>query len=556
MSDSNALDRRGFLSAAAVAAAAVTVGVPAMAEAAPATDMRPRDDGLAEAAAFDDAQAAAFAWNEATLADLQARMVKGTLTSRALTAAYLARIAAVDRAGPTLRSVIETNPDALTIAAERDAERRRGVVRGPLHGIPVLVKDNLDTADKMQTTAGSLALVGAPAPRDSAVVKRLRDVGAVLIGKTNLSEWANFRSTRSSSGWSGRGGQTRMPYVLDRNPCGSSSGTGAAIAANLAVVGIGTETDGSIICPSSICGLVGLKPTVGLVSRAGIIPISASQDTAGPMTRTVADAAALLQVIAGRDAADSATAAAPEPVPNYVAALSGNALQGARIGVARNMAGFHPAADAAFEQAIAALRDAGATIIDPCNVPTVGKYDAEELTVLLYEFKDGLNKYLASRGSSARYPTLASLIAYNREHAVQEMPWFAQELFEQAEAKGPLTDAAYTSALATCRTMSRDNGLDFVFREHTLDAIVAPSNGPSWPTDVVSGDRYTGGNSSVAAVAGYPSLTVPMAFVAELPLGLSFIGRPWTEARLLALGFAFEQKTLARRAPKFLRTLS
>lgn len=550
MSDApHSQDRRTFLTTAGVVAAAVAAGAPTIAHAA--------SDAVPDGAATDPAvpQPARFAFEEATIADLQQRMTRGTLTSRTLTAAYLARIASVDKAGPSLRAVIEANPDALAIAAERDAERRQGKVRGPLHGIPVLVKDNLDTADRMQTTAGSLALVGKPALRDAHVVARLRDAGAVLLGKTNLSEWANFRSTRSSSGWSGRGGQVRNPYLLDRSPCGSSSGTGSAISANLATVGIGTETDGSIICPSSICGLVGLKPTVGLVSRAGIIPISATQDTAGPMTRTVADAAVVLQVIAGADARDAATATAPTSTPDYLAGLKPDALKGARIGVARNMAGFHPAVDAAFNTAVSAMQAAGAVIVDPANVATVGKYDDAELEVLLYEFKDGLNAYLATRGDTVSYKTLDELIVYNQANASQEMPWFAQELFEQAQAKGALSDQAYQDALAKCRTLSRDQGLDVLFREHALDAVVAPSNGPSWPIDVVSGDRYTGGNSSVAAVSGYPSLTVPMGFFAELPLGVSFIGVPYSEARLLALGYAFEQQTKARRAPRFLRTL-
>ena len=540
------MDRRDFLNAAGTVAAGMAL-TPRVTLAAP--------DVPAVVSSETD-QARAFAFEEATVAELAARMQAGTLTSRALTTAYLARIAAVDAAGPSLKSVIEVNPDALTIAAERDAERRAGKIRGPLHGIPVLVKDNLDTADKMQTTAGSLALVGKPAPRDATVVAKLREAGAVLLGKTNLSEWANFRSTRSVSGWSGRGGQTRHPYVLDRNPCGSSSGTGTAISANLATVGIGTETDGSIICPSSICGLVGLKPTVGLVSRAGIIPISATQDTAGPMSRTVSDAAVVLQVIRGSDARDAATAGAASQTDDYLKALRIDALAGARIGVSRNMAGFHPAVDAAFDKAIDVLRAAGATVIDPCNVPTVGKYDADELTVLLYEFKDGLNAYLASRGDTVAHRTLDDLIAYNTAHAATEMPWFAQELFEQANAKGALSDADYRQALARCRALSRDEGLDALFREHKLDAVVAPSNGPSWVTDWLNGDKYSGGNSSVAAVAGYPSLTVPMAFVSGLPLGLSFIGTAYTEARLLGLGYAFEQKTKARKAPTFRRTLA
>ncbi len=535
------MDRRNFVTAVGAFGAALAVR---------------SDDSKHELEALESAQPAAFAFEEATVADLQSRMEKGTLTSRALTQAYLTRIATVDTAGPTLRSVIEVNPDALAIAAERDAERKAGKVRGPLHGIPVLVKDNLDSADKMQTAAGSLALVGQPAPRDSHVVAKLREAGAVLIGKTNLSEWANFRSTHSSSGWSGRGGQVKHAYVLDRNPCGSSSGTGTAISANLATIGIGTETDGSIICPSSIGGLVGLKPTVGLVSRSGIIPISATQDTAGPMCRTVHDAAVLLQAIAGRDAADSATQRAPATVPNYTAGLTRDALKGARIGVARHLAGFHAKVDPQFDKAIDTLRALGAIVIDPVTVPNVGKYDDAELTVLLYEFKAGLNSYLASRGNTSTHRTLSDLIAYNRANAAKEMPWFGQELFEQAEAKGALTDAAYTDALATCQRLSRAEGLDALFAQQKLDAMVAPSNGPAWTTDLVNGDHFGGGNTSVAAVAGYPSLTVPMGFAAELPLGISFTGLAWTEAKLLGYGYAFEQATKVRKAPRFLRTIS
>jgi amidase len=532
------MDRRSFVGAVSAVGAGLALRV----------DERDTPEGQ-------DGQPAAFTFEEATVADLQAQMTRGTLTSRALTQAYLTRIAAIDKAGPTLRSVIEVNPDALTIAAERDAERKAGRVRGPLHGIPVLVKDNLDTADRMQTTAGSLALVGTPAPKDAMVVAKLRDAGAVLIGKTNLSEWANFRSTRSSSGWSGRGGQVKHPYVLDRNPCGSSSGTGSAIAANLAAIGIGTETDGSIICPSSICGLVGLKPTVGLVSRSGIIPISASQDTAGPMCRSVHDAALVLHAIAGRDASDRATTSAPGTIPAYAAGLTRIALKGARIGVARHLAGFHPLVDRVFEQALEALRTAGAVLVDPVTVPNTGKYDEAELAVLLYEFKDGLHAYLASRGKTVAHHTLAELMAYNRANAAREMPWFGQELFEQAEAKGPLTDAAYQEALATCRRLSRAEGLDALFRAQTLDAIVAPSNGPGWVTDLVNGDHFGGGNTSIAAVAGYPSLTVPMGYAAEMPLGLSFTGLAYTEAKLLGYGYAFEQATKARKAPRFLRTI-
>lgn len=540
MSDSteDSMVRRDFLAASAIAATAL---IAKRSAATPAPEH--------------NAAPAPFAFAELSVATLQSRMAKGTLTSRALTSAYLARIAEVDRRGPALHSVIEINPDALTIAAAMDAERAKGLVRGPLHGIPVLIKDNIDTADKMQTTAGSLALVGSPAPRDAFVAARLRAAGAVILGKTNLSEWANFRSTRSTSGWSGRGGQTRHPYVLDRNPCGSSSGTGAAIAANLAAIGIGTETDGSIICPSSICGLVGIKPTVGLVSRSGIIPISVTQDTAGPMTRTVADAAAVLTAIAGEDSRDSATAIGAKRVAiDYTTVLDVKALNGARIGVARNMAGFHPLVDAAFERALGALRAAGATLVDPADVPTVNKTDDAETDVLLYEFKDGINAYLASRGVTSRMKTLEDLIAFNRSNARHEMPWFGQEQFEKAQAKGPLTDARYRDALELCRRLSRAEGIDAVLSKHNVEAIVAPSNGPTWPTDLVNGDRYTGGNSSVAAVAGYPSITVPMGFAGALPVGLSFIGGAWTEARLIAMAFAFEQATHSRREPQFLLT--
>ena len=536
------MDRRDFVSASLAAGASLVIPEAARAESV--------------AAAALDTALPPFPFAEVAVATLQSRMTNGTLTSRALTAAYLARIAAIDVAGPTLRSVIEKNPDALSIAAAMDAERRAGRVRGPLHGIPVLIKDNIDTADRMQTTAGSLALFGTPAPRDAFIVERLRAAGAVLLGKTNLSEWANYRSTRSTSGWSGRGGQTRNPYVLDRNPCGSSSGTGAAISANLAAVGIGTETDGSIICPSSICGLVGIKPTVGLVSRSGIIPISTTQDTAGPMARTVADAAALLSVIAGEDGRDVATSGgAGQRVADYTSFLDAKALSGARIGVARNMSGFHPQVDAAFEQAIVALRAAGAVIVDPADVPTVNKTDDAESDVLSYEFKDGINAYLASRGSTTRMKSLADVIAFNRENASREMPWFAQEQFEKAQMKGPLSDAKYREALVTCQRLSRTEGIDVALAAHNVEAIVAPSNGPSWPIDLMNGDRYTGGNSSVAAVAGYPSITVPMGFAGPLPVGLSFIGTAWAEARLIALAYAFEQATRARRAPAFLPTV-
>ncbi len=548
---SDTMDRRHFVGGAVASAASLMIARDAEAESG--TSVKDRD-ASADVVSHGGADMP-FAYAEMSIRTMQSRMAAGTLTSHALTVAYLARIAAIDAKGPSLRAVMEVNPDAMTIAALMDAERKAGKARGPLHGIPVLIKDNIDTADKMQTTAGSLALVGSPAPRDAFIVTQLRAAGAVILGKTNLSEWANFRSTRSSSGWSGRGGQTRNPYVLDRNPCGSSSGTGAAISANLAAVGIGTETDGSIICPSSICGLVGIKPTVGLVSRSGIIPISATQDTAGPMTRTVSDAAALLSAISGVDTRDAATTpSAIHRVADYTTFLDANALRGARIGVARNMAGFHPDVDAVFERAIAALRKAGAEVVD-ADVPTVGKTDDAETEVLLYEFKDGINAYLASRGATSRMKSLDDLIAFNSANAPREMPWFGQEQFEKAHARGSLTDAKYLEALATCRRLSRTEGIDTVLAAHRIDAIIAPSNGPTWPTDHLNGDHYTGGNSSVAAVAGYPSITVPMGMVHELPVGLSFIGGAWTEGRLIALAYAFEQATNARRAPRLLPTI-
>lgn len=497
----------------------------------------------------------AFEFDEVSVAALQKRMTDGSLTSVKLTDAYLARMDEIDSAGPKLRSVIERNPDARSIAEAMDKERAEGNVRGPMHGIPVLVKDNIDSADQMMTTAGSLAMVGTPAPKDAFILERLRAAGAVILGKTNLSEWANFRSSRSTSGWSGRGGQTRNPYVLDRNPCGSSSGTGSSIAASLAAVGVGTETDGSIICPSALCGIVGLKPTIGLVSRSGIIPISASQDTAGPMGRTVADVAVLLGAMAGEDPRDGATAASKGHVESdYTKFLDANALKGARIGVARNLAGFHPAADLAFETAIAALTNAGAIVVDPVNAPNLGQFDDAEMEVLLYEFKDGLNKYLAERGATVPHKSLAELIAYNTREAAAEMPYFGQELFERAEKKGTLGDAAYKKARALCLRLVRAEGLDRIFAQHKLDALVAPSNGPAWPTDHVNGDRYTGGNSSYAAIAGYPTITVPMGFATELPLGLSFLGTAWAEGRLIGLAHSFEQATKVRRPPRFLPT--
>ena len=495
---------------------------------------------------------AAFELEEATIETLQKGMGEGRYTARRIAQLYLDRIAELDRQGPLIRSVIELNPDALAIADTLDAERTARGSRGPLHGIPVLLKDNIDTADRMATSAGSLALASSIAAQDSTVARRLREAGAVILGKTNLSEWANFRSTRSSSGWSGRGGQTRNPYVLDRNPCGSSSGSGAAIAANFAAIAVGTETDGSIVCPANNCGLVGIKPTVGLVSRAGIIPISVTQDTAGPMTRTVADAAHLLNALQGVDDRDPATRAlAARPRQDFAAALVPGALRGARLGVARNFFGFSAAVDAQLEEALSALKAEGAVLVDPANFPTAGQFDEAEFEVLLYEFKDGLNAYLAGLGPQARQKTLADLIAFNDREKEREMPFFGQEIFLRAQEKGPLTTPAYRNALARCRRLSRRQGIDALVAKHRLDAIIAPTGGPAWTTDHLNGDHFTGGSSTPAAVAGYPAITVPAGAVAGLPIGLSFFGPAWTESKLIRLAFGFEQATRHRRPPSF-----
>jgi amidase len=496
--------------------------------------------------------AAAFPYEESDVATLQRQMQAGALSSSTLTQAYLERIAAIDKAGPTLNSVIELNPDALHEAAALDAERAAGHVRGPLHGIPVLLKDNID-ATPMVNSAGSLALASHHPETDAFLVQRLRAAGAVILGKTNLSEWANFRSSRATSGWSGRGGQTRSPYALDRNPCGSSAGTGTAIAASLAAVGVGTETDGSIICPSSVAGLVGIKPTVGLVSRSGIIPISHSQDTAGPMARSVADAAMLLSAMTGVDPDDDASRRSAGHAADYTAHLQADALRGARIGVVRKSMGFHPDVDAAMERSIAAMRGAGAVVVD-ADIPTAGKWDDAEFEVLLYEFKPDLEHYLGR--SNAPITTLAGLIAFNQQHAAEEMPWFAQELFVQAQAKGPLTDAAYLKARDKARRLAGRDGIGTTLKAQHLDALVAPAMSPAWLTDPINGDHFTGAGYGAAAVAGTPSLTVPMGDSHGLPIGIVFMGPAWSEARLIELGYAFEQLTHARKAPEYLPTVA
>jgi len=493
--------------------------------------------------------AGAVALEEATIDGLQAQMKAGSLTARRLTQAYLDRIEALDRQGPALRSVIETNPEALAIADGLDAERKAKGPRGPLHGIPILIKDNLGTADRMTTTAGSLALAGSIPLRDSFVAQRLREAGAVLLGKANLSEWANIRSSHSSSGWSGRGGQCRNPYALDRNPCGSSSGSGSAVSANLCAAAIGTETDGSIVCPSTANGLVGIKPTLGLVSRAGIIPIAHSQDTAGPMTRTVRDAAILLAAIAGPDPRDAATAEAGRAPKDYTSFLDEGGLRGARVGVARKYFGFHSGVDKVMEAALAEIKKRGAEVVDPADIPHTGEYDETELTVLLYELKADLNAYLASLGPKAAVKTLADVIAFNEAHRDEEMPYFGQDLFIKAQEKGPLTDLAYVEALARNKRLAALEGIDAVMNKEKLDAIVAPTGGPAWMTDLVDGDHFGGGLSTPPAVAGYPHVTVPAGYVFGLPVGISFVGRAWTEPVLIKLAYAFEQATRARRAP-------
>jgi amidase len=535
------LDRRTLFRYGGIGTAAAVVGQ-AIGRAAPAP--------AAEAVRVES-----FELDEATISDLQKKMVSGEESARSLTEKYLARIEALDRKGPELRSVLETNPDAMAIAEKLDAERKSGRVRGPLHGIPVLVKDNIGTADRMTTTAGSLALEGSIPSSDAFIVRMLRETGAVILGKTNLSEWANFRSTHSSSGWSGRGGQCHNPYALDRNASGSSSGSGAAAAANLCAAAIGTETDGSIVSPSNNCSLVGIKPTLGLASRSGIIPIAHSQDTPGPMCRTVADAAFLLSAIAGTDPSDPASkAGAGKGKPDYMKFLDPKGLEGARIGVPRKgLYGQSASADRLVEAAIADMKLLGAVIVDPADIETTSAFEKTELEVLLYEFKADLNVYLAAL-PNARARTLKDLIEFNEKNRRREMPYFGQEIFEMAEKKGPLTDKAYREALERDLKNSQKDGIDKTMDKHRLDALVAPTSGPPTLIDLVNGDYGVNGSSTIPAVAGYPDITVPAGYCFGLPVGISFFGRAWSEPTLIRIAYAYEQATKHRKPPRFLPT--
>jgi len=536
--------RRQFLQSAVNASAATAV-YPALAAAraiAPAKPVAP--------------DVKPFELDEITIPELQDGMKSGKFTARALVEKYSARIEEIDKRGPGVNAIIELNHDAPATADALDQERKAKGPRGPLHGIPVLIKDNIDTADRMMTTAGSLALVGSKPPKDSCVAQRLRAAGAVILGKTNLSEWANIRSSHSTSGWSGRGGLTKNPYALDRNACGSSSGTGAGLSANLAAVGIGTETDGSIVCPSSSNGLAGIKPTVGLVSRSGIIPISHSQDGAGPMCRTVRDAAILLGALTGVDAEDSATAASVgKSQTDYAQCCDPNGLKGARIGVARKYFGFNDAVDALMEEALDAMKKQGATLVDPADIDTFGKFDDSELLVFMYELKADLNAYLARLGPSAPVRTLKDIIEFNDRNRQKEMPYFGQDLFVKAEAKGPLSEKEYMDALAKNHQLARTEGIDAIMDKHHLDALVAPTGGPAWLTDLVNGDHSAGGSSNAAAVAGYPNINVTAGSIFGLPVGISFFGRAWSEPTLIKLAYSFEQATKARQAPRFLATI-
>jgi len=546
MSDSHlpSNSRRNFLRAG-LATTVASAAIPALG-AARAGDQSPNPDVIPRE----------FELDELTIDDLQQAMQSGKYSSRSLTEKYLARIQDIDKAGPRINSVIEVNPEALEIAEALDRERKDKGARGPLHGIPILIKDNIDTADRMNTTAGSLALLGSTPPKDAFVAAQLRKAGAVILGKTNLSEWANIRSSHSTSGWSGRGGLTRNPYALDRNPCGSSSGTGAAVSANLCAAGVGTETDGSVVCPSSSNGLAGMKPTLGLISRTGIIPIAHSQDTSGPMARTVRDLAIMLGAMAGADPEDKPTAASAGKIqPDYTKFLDPAGLKGARIGVVRKYFGFNDAVDQLMNKLIDDMKHAGAEITDPADIPTIGKFDDSELLVLLYELKADLAAYLARLGDAAPVKTLKDVIDFNEKHKEKELPYFGQDLFLKAQEKGPLTSKEYLDALASNHKLTRAEGIDFVMDKFKLDALVAPTGGPAWLTDLINGDHSAGGSSNAAAVAGYPNINVTAGYLYGLPVGISFFGRAWSEPTLLKIAYSFEQLTKARQKPMFLPTI-
>ena len=494
-----------------------------------------------------------FELDEITVDELRDGLKSGKYTIKDITEKYISRIKSIDKDGPAINSVIELNPDALKIAEELDNELKEKEPRSPLHGIPILIKDNIDTSDRMQTTAGSLALVGSKPPEDSFVVQQLRAAGALILGKTNLREWANIRSTHSTSGWSGRGGLTKNPYSLDRNTSGSSSGSGAATAANLCAIAIGTETDGSVVSPASINGIVGIKPTVGLVSRSGIIPISHSQDTAGPMARTVRDAAILLGAMAGVDPEDKATTDKNrKSYTDYTQFLVPDGLKGARIGIVRKYFGFLPQVDAVMENTLDILKNKGSVLVDPVDIEVIGKLDSNEMAVLLYELKADMKAYLDRRGSGSPVHSLKDIIEFNKKTSAEEMPYFKQELFIEAEKKGPLTDKDYLDALNKNHNLSRKVGIDAVMDKYNLDALVSPTDSPAWLTDLVDGDHFLGGSSQLAAVAGYPHITVPAGFVFGLPIGISFYGRAWSEAVLLKIAYGFEQASMVRKPPSFL----